>query len=62
MLLDKDGREIVRRKQLGFLRGPVEYILADPSPADVDLCDCIASERTPAEDAEDDDEGTPAIT
>jgi hypothetical protein len=56
VLLDYDGRAIVRRKQYGFIRGPIEYVLAEPPPAaDVELCDAIGSHTL--DEPDDDDQG-----
>jgi hypothetical protein len=58
VLYDHAGRAIVRRKQYGLTRGPIEYVLADPPPAaDVELCDAIGSHTL--DEPDDDDEGIP---
>jgi hypothetical protein len=56
VLLDHLGRQITRRKQFGYLRGPVEYVLAEPEPTpDIDLCDAIGATFTPTSDDDDED-------
>ena len=44
MLLDSAGRAIERRKQYGFVRGPVEYVAVEPAAeGDLELVDAIGS-------------------
>jgi hypothetical protein len=68
MLYDPStGRVLTRRKQFGFLRSRVEYVLADATEADAQLCDAygvahdfsepgIGYEHEPDEDDDEDDE------